>query len=335
MKSMSDYYMNNYPPIEPPPTLDVKLTYPYSKEYDYSTRLTRIDLDKEREKDIVSNKGFVVAPPQGIKKDIKNQFSIFSSKFGQTIKDINPFGNRYRCECGYTQNKVNNGTICKICGTKVRYVDDDYEYFGWIVLHDYWVISPAFYKALRYFIGKDFDSIIWYKAEIDEDGHQLEAIKPADQPYYGIGLIEFKEKFQEIMDYYLNKSNTPVKQEKYNDIMREKEKVFTQSIPVFTVLLRPFDVDKYTFSHETTNKDYNIINKLVATINKQSSMAKTLPNDRVGDDKKEVVRKYIQEALCKLQLKMDGLYTEIIDIIKGKKGNIRALFGVAYTVTAA
>ena len=334
MKAMSESYMNNYPLIEPPPTLDVQLTYPHSKEYEIHTRLIRLNLDEERESDIVSNKGFVVAPTQGIKKDIKNPFSIFSSKFGQTIKDVNPFGNRYRCDCGFTQNKVNNGTVCKICGTKVRYIDDDYQYFGWIVLQDYWVISPAFYKSLRYFIGKDFDSIIKYYALIDEDGHQLEAPKINDQPFFGIGLIEFRERFEEIMDYYLNKNKTPTKIEKYNDIMNEKEKVFTQSIPVFTVLLRPFDVDKYTFSHETTNKDYTIINKNVSSINRESAIAKSLSNDDDNRKKKTKIRKSIQEMLYNLQIKMDGLYTEVIDIIKGKKGNIRALFGGRYNYSS-
>ena len=41
----------------------------------------------------------------------------------------------------------------------------------------------------------------------------------------------------------------------------------------------------------------------------------------------EPERKYIQDLLYKLQMKIQGLYTEIINIIKGKKGNIRTLFG--------
>ena len=39
------------------------------------------------------------------------------------------------------------------------------------------------------------------------------------------------------------------------------------------------------------------------------------------------IRKNIQETLYELQLKLDQLYNEIINIIKGKKGNIRSLFG--------
>ena len=315
---MKEYGVVDDKEIIPGETLDLNLSYPHDSEYEYFTRLVRLQLDEEREKDIKENKGFIIAPTQGVKKDIKNPFSIFSRKFGQTIKDVNPFGNRYSCECGYTQNKVNNGCICKVCGTRVKYVDDNYEYFGWMVLHDYWIISPAFYNALRFFIGKDFDNIIKFQSITDEDGHQSRPEHVKDQPYYGIGLIEFKEKFDEIMKYYLNKNK---KQANYDDIIGEKDKVFTQSIPVFTVLLRPFDQDRYTFSHETTNQYYTIINRLVTELNRSSKTGMTNRN------KTEPERKQIQDLLWKLQMKLDILYTEVINIIKGKKGNIRTLFG--------
>ena len=302
--------------------LDIKISYPYSKDYEFTTRLERLDLDKEREEDIKKDKGFIIAPSQGIKKDLKNQFSIFSSKFGQTIKDVNPFGNRYRCECGYLQNKINNGCICPICKTRVRYVDDDYNYFGWFVLQDYYIISPAFYNGIRYFIGKDFDNIIKYDPLIDEDGHQKDPDRPKDQPFYGIGLIEFKDRFDEIMEYYSNKNKT--KTAYYDDIMSHKDIVFTQSIPVFTVLLRPYEVDKFTFSHEATNAYYNSISNKVTSLNKSKLMEEKA---KASNKSTGPVRKQIQQTLLELQLKLDQLYNEIIDIIKGKKGNIRSLFG--------
>ena len=315
---MKEYGVTDDKPITKGETLDINLSYPYDPEYEYFTRLERLNLDREREEDIKSNQGFIIAPTQGIKKDIKNPMSIFSRKFGQTIKDVNPFGNRYSCECGYTQNKVNNGTICKVCGTKVKYVDDNYQYFGWLVLKEHWIISPAFYNALRFFIGKDFDNIIKFQSLTTDDGHQERITDVKDQPYYGIGLIEFREKFEEIMKYYLNKNK---KQANYDDIMREKDKVFTQSIPVFTVLLRPYDTDKYTFSHETTNQYYTMINKHVTELNRSSNIG--MKNKRKGEPE----RKHVQDLLWKLQMKVDVLYSEIIDIIKGKKGNIRTLFG--------
>lgn len=314
-------------PIQEPETLDINVSYPYDPEFEYHTRLVRLDLDKEREEDIKHDRGFVVDPTQGVKKDVKNEFSIFSSKFGQTIKDVNPFGNRYRCECGYLQNKVNNGVTCPICKTKVRYVDDNYEYFGWIVLKDYYVISPAFYNAVRFFIGKDFDNIIKFDKDIDEDGHCKDSKSVEAQPYYGIGMIEFKERFDEIMKHYLAKNK---KQERFDDIMNNCDKVFTQSIPVFTVLLRPFDIDKFNFSHETTNKYYTMINKLVSSFNNQIDLERS----SLKPGEVYIPRPSTQELLWKVQMKMDQLYQEVLNIIKGKKGNIRTLFGGRYNFTS-
>lgn len=306
-------------------SIDINVSYPYDPNYEYTTRLERINLDEERVNDIVTNKGFIVAPTQGIKKDVKNQFSIYSSKFGQTIKDVNPFGNRYKCKCGFTQQKINNGVICKVCGEPVRYVDDDYTYFGWIVLKKYWIIAPAFYQALRSFIGKDFDEIIRYDCDVDDDGNQYEKQKPKDKPYYYIGLIEFREKFDEIMEFYKNKNKKKI--DKYNDIMANREKVFTQSIPVYTALLRPFDIDRYTCSYESTNSGLNMVNKYVTALNSDSNFGSAKFRIKSFNPKKNIERKPTLDLLYKLQLKLDSLYDQVIEIIKGKKGNIRTLFG--------
>lgn len=305
--------------------LDLNITYPYDPNYEYTTRLERIDLDDERVLDLATNKGFIVAPTQGIKKDIKNPFSIYSNKFGQTIKDVNPFGNRYKCECGFTQSKVNNGVTCKICGTKVKYVDDDYTYFGWIVLKKYYIIAPAMYQALRSFIGKDFDEIIHYQCETDDDGNQYPKPRPKDKPYNWIGLIEFKEKFDEIMEFYKNKNKKKI--DKYNDIIANRKKVFTQSIPVYSALLRPFDIDRFTCSYESTNQAFNMINKYVTVLNADGAFDKTRFRIKSVNAKDIKERKITLEILWKLQLKLDSLYDQVIEIIKGKKGNIRTLFG--------
>ena len=185
--------------------------------------------------------------------------------------------------------------------------------------------DSAFYNALRFFIGKDFDNIIKFQSVVDEDGHQIsEDLK--DKPYFGIGLIKFREQFDEIMEYYYKKNK---KQDSYNDIMKNKEKVFTQSIPVFTVLLRPVDIDVHICSHETTNQYYIMINRFVTELNKISNNT-----SRRAKRYNEPEIKSIQDLLWKLQMKVEVLYGEIINIIKGKKGNIRTLFGGRYNFTS-
>ena len=325
---MADIFEDKEKDPKEPPKLNLQLSYPDNPDYDYITRLVRLDLDKERENDILNNKGFIVEPTQGIKKDLKSDYSIFSSKFGQTLKDINSFGNRYRCKCGHTTHAINNGCVCPICKEKVRYVDDDYDYYGWIVLKKYWVINPAYYKAIEFFIGKDFPKIIKMVRTTDEDGHQHMGERSESAPYNGIGMVKFYLHFDEIMDFYLKK-NKGNKQNYYDDIMAGRDKVFTQSIPVFTTLLRPFDAEKNTLSYETTNAIYNSINKLVSTLNQNSSI-----EDIDVKDDHEDVRKYTDQVLEKLQYKIVELVDSVIEILSGKKGTIRNLFGGRYNFSS-
>lgn len=317
-----------YDNIDEKTFIEITTSYPRDSEYDYKTRLERINLDQEKDEDIMNNKGFIISPTHGIKKDLLDNRSIFSRKFGQTMKDIEPFGNRYRCECGHLTKKVNLGFECNICHTKVKFVDDDYAYFGWIVLQRHWVISPAFYNSLKQFFGRSFDDMIRYEKAVDMDGNPTDKTNSTN-PYYGIGMIEFREKFDEIMKYYLEKNK---KQDKYDDIMSCRDRVFTQSIPVFTTLLRPYDSDKYTLPYEKTNEKYEIINKFASTLNNDIMLDRSLRRivNTNGGIKREIEKnseKQVCQLLYKMQLKIDELYNEIIDIIKGKRGCIRTLFG--------
>ena len=60
--------------------LDLNVSYPYDTEYEYKTLLERLNLDEERRNDIMTDKGFIVSPTRGVAKDVKDPFSIFSSK---------------------------------------------------------------------------------------------------------------------------------------------------------------------------------------------------------------------------------------------------------------
>ena len=301
--------------------MSLNVTYPYSDEYEYETRLERINLDDERELDLLTNNGFIVSDSQGIKKDLKDDYSIFSPKFGQTLKDLNPFANRYRCECGQTQHKINDGIKCKQCGTKVRYVDDNFDYTGWIVLNDpYVIIHPGLYKSIEFIIGKDtLQNILNVEKPKDEDGHEMEVEPPADEPYFNIGMMDFVEKFDEIMKYYINKKKT--KMSYYEDIMQHRRSVFTHSIPVFTTLLRPYELDTKSFYFEDTNSIYTMINKLKTSINNESLKIFRLKKSKL-------------QSLYDMQMKVNELYASIEAILSGKKGALRTLIGGRYNFTS-
>ena len=314
--------------------LNIKYNYPSNPYYDFQTKLVRINLDEERKKDLINGNGFVISPTHGIKKDLKDPDSIFSNRFGNNLSDMNQFVNRFRCECGMLTNSIHLGMKCKVCGTKVKYVPDDPKYTGWLVIQntttpdpdtgelvEYYVIHPNLYRAIEFFIGKDFKGIIEYKTTVDEDGHLQEAQKKEDNPFYGIGMTEFQRQFNKIMDYYLAKF--PAKKQYYDDIMRNRDKIFIQSIPVFSTILRPFSEDQDAFYYEDSNAIYTKLNKLITELN--SNVAKRAYNRK---------KKSRQQLLYDIQETYMTLYDSIVEILSGKKGAIRSLIAGRYNFTS-
>ena len=303
------------------PEMRVNLRYKRSDDYDFETFLERLNLDDERRRDVSSGEGFIISSSKAIKDEIKNPSGILSTKYGPGLQDANAFGNRYRCKCGHTTSRFYHGLKCEVCGEPVEFMDDNFSMFGWICLKDpYYLIHPNLYMSLAFFIGeKAFTNIITYVDKKDEDGHDLETKKPKDEPFYGIGMIEFHNRFDEILEYYRVKK--PNKKDYYDNIIKDKDKVFTQSIPVFTSHLRPYRLSGATLTFESTNAIYNMLASLVAKINDDKLIMNRKPKPK-------------NMLLADAQKKYKELYDEIIKIISGKKGSIRQLFGGRYNFTA-
>lgn len=311
-----------------PTEFNVNYSYPFSDDFEFHTALEKINLDKEREHDLITSNGFVVTSPRGsLKSSIKNPDGIFSTKFGQTISDLNAYCDRYKCDCGFLRSRIHHGITCPKCGTKVTYRDDNFEYFGWLVINEaYWIIHPNIYKLIDFLMGKGFnkisklENILKPKDDKDKDGHSIENVnKPKDEPWFGDGMIGFVEHFDEIMSYYLAKK--PAKKAFYDEIMKHRDDVFTHSIPVYTTLLRPADIRDGNMSFELTNRQYTMMSKLIADINKVNTK-----NARNKKNKNEL--------LYDLQTKYNELYKEIEAILAGKKGQLRILIGGRYTFSS-
>ena len=333
---MNNYYDNNnsenFLNYNEDSIMSTSKTYPHYREYEVTANLQLIDFNEEKDHDILIGEGFVVEPSQTIKKDLKAENGVFSPKFGQTLSDTNPFIDRYRCSptCPKPlKGRINYGITCPTCGHKVTYVDDDFRYFGWIVLNKpYCIIHPAIYKKLESFFGKGVSVQGEKKNKIDNmlDVDPEKAIfntgGPSpyeDEPFFGIGMVAFVERFDEIMDFYLKKK--PAKQEYYDDIMAHRSLVFTNSIPVFSTLLRPFETRDNTMSYEPTNAMYTMMNKLATDINKNNSLLQRTP-------------KVKNHKLNNLQKKFMELYAELENILSGKRGDIRTLLGGRYNFSS-
>lgn len=301
--------------------MNVVLQYPYNDKYDYETCLERIDLDKQRVENIRSGKGFIISAPKGIKKDIKNQDGIFSSRYGSnSISDVDSFNGRYRCRCGMKRGSINHGELCNICNTRVRFVDDDVSIKGYLILKDpYWIIHPNMYRSLEGFIGAvRLNRIIEPEVNVDSNGAIIQNMpsKKKDEPFRGIGLIEFHNRFDEIMNFYLGRF--PNKKNFYDDIMRHKDLVFTHTISVYSSLLRPSRLDNGSLRYEACNEQFNMLAKLVYEVN----------NDKLHMNRK-IKEKY--QLLYDIQYQLNSVYLELKEILARKKGDFRASIGGRYS----
>lgn len=287
--------------------IEVNTRYSENSLFDYSTKLERVNLDQSRRHDILNGDGFIVTSRKNIKEDVKDPNGIFSVKYGPGLQDVNAFGNRYRCKCGHTTQRFYHGLTCPVCGTKVEYRDENFGMFGYICLKDpYYLIHPNLFNSIAFFIGeREFMNIITPVHKKDEDGHDIPIIPPKDEPYFGIGMIDFHDRFDEIIEYYRVKR--PNKMDYYENIVDDRDKVFTQSVPVFTIHLRPYRIDGDMLHFEGTNAIYKVMTKLASDINM----------DKTKMDKKVKPK---NQLLFDFQMKFKELYDELTKILSGKKG---------------
>lgn len=279
-------------------------------------RLIKLDWDKECEKDFITNKGFEIIEPafkgkEG--KEEKSLYGIHSPLFATDWEDEDAFSERYSCKCREMKGRVYEGEICPICRTKVIFRDVDLKITGWIILHNHCVIQPIFYKMLKSIIGdKAFSEIIEPEKDMTRDGQIVR--KGGKNQFKGIGLIEFRDRFDEIMDYYRDKKKN--KRELINEVMREKEKVFTHCIPVYSSVLRPVSFKGETYFYNRIDRKYNAIFSLSRLLNNTSLIAlKKKKNKKFKSDESTI--------LVSVQKKLMELWELIFEQINQKEGHIK------------
>lgn len=302
-------------------SISFNFQYPNSDLYEYKTYLMRLDLDKVREEDIKNGTGFIITAPKGIKKDIKNQDGIFSERYGSISAEDNSFTSRYRCLCGLKRKALNEGELCPVCRTRVVYKDDNISITGYFVTNDkYHLIHPNLYCTLAQFIGAGrLDRMLKADIEVDSNGN----VKPIvvvkkDEPFKGIGMMEFYERFDEIMDFYMNKySSKPEKRIYYDDIMANKDILFNHTIAVYSSILRPTIIDNGSLKYEECNDHFNMIASLIPRLNDDKLSIDNKPKERL-------------ELLYDIQSQLNEVYNKIRDMLAKKKGDIRSAIGGRY-----
>ena len=310
--------------------------YPYSEKWEYTTRLLRINLDEECINDIRTGRGFIIqTTSSNIKKDVKGGTGIFSYQFGNILNNDSLNG-AYSCRCGNLTGRLHLGERCSMCGTSVILVNNDVCKFGWLLLNEpYKIISPVCYMTLESFIGKSvLAQMLTYECTIDSNGNiipreydpKIQA-KVQKEPFYGIGMIEFYNRFEEIMEYYRSKKvkdEGDAKSLQYKLIMSDYKNgiFFTKSIPVFSSLLRPSRLDNNSLKYEKTNEPYMQLVKNIRHLN---------ANKTIKINSRE---KFIEEILKNIQDSYISIYIELKDILAKKKGDIRAAIGGRFDFSA-
>lgn len=271
-----------------------------------------INLNQAFEEDMKSGLGFIIDTPTPVTKKelIRNPRGIYSSLYGGDITDITEIQKRYKCECGETIGKFKAGTMCPHCHTIVKFNDDELERCGWMPLKEpYCVINPKMYQFLEIILKpKRLDEIIRFDRKLDKHGAIIRnEIDNAKNPYANIGMIEFRNRFDEIIQNIGDKKKTM----EIKFVMDNKDKIFTSYIPVMSLLLRPVVlIGNTTFNYDPLNKYYSDMVTNVAYINSNNDDEFTYTNLSV---------------LYELQKKFNELNEEITkQKINGKKHAIRS-----------
>jgi hypothetical protein len=279
-------------------------------EKDFKVKLVKLNWDEECRRDFLFDKGFEIKEPGFKGKEEKSLYGIHSPLFATDYGDDDAFADRYSCKCRETIGRLYDGEICPICKTKVVFRDVDLKITGWIILKKYKVIQPIFYKMIRSIIGeKMFTEMIEFDKEITRDGILLD--KKSKNPFKGIGMLEFQERFEEIMEYFKKKKKD--KLELITDVLKEKEKVFTSCIPVYSSVLRPVAFKGESFSYTPIDKKYNVIFSLVRSINEGATS--------VVQSKRKRKKMDNPTKIYSLQKKIMDLWTLVFNEINQKDGH--------------
>lgn len=282
--------------------------------FEDQTVIERISWNDEAQIDITMGRGIIIdqrAFKKSGKTQIKQKKGIHSPFFGTDWDDENPVQEKYRCNCGSTIGRIYEGMKCPECNTVVGFHDADLTKFGWVHLKQYSVIHPVFFKSLTIALGRNIFPNIIQNGEIDSNG--IKKNKDSKNPYFGIGLIEFKERYDEILTYYKKKRKSSNKQELFDDLLSNKDKVFVNYIPVFTANLRPISLGAETIFMTKIDKAYNVIVSKVRVANNLSEGKRT----------KKQAGLEISTVLLSIQGKLNNLWNDIFDMIDQKHGHIR------------
>lgn len=244
------------------------------------------------------------------------RYSIHSPLYGTDYNDDNAYEDRYSCTCGNLIGANFEGVVCPQCKTAVEFIDIDMTITGWIILDRDKIIHPHLYKKIQAFIGpkRILENILTYKDESKRD--------TASNKYDGIGMIEFRQRFSEIMDYYLKK-NGRKKLDSYNYIMDRVSMVFASAIPVYSSHLRPFIIRYEEIRYTRDDELFRHIFSNSVLLNNGYELEYKIAKMAKRKDTKDVNYLRRENILHNIQKDLNDIWDLDFNNIKKKTGIIR------------
>ena len=271
----------------------------------------RLDWDLLFYNDIINKNGFIISEPATISLDGSKEKSMYgpqSPLYGASYEDEHQYSLRFRCKCGRFKSRQFEGEVCPFCNTKIEERGDDITVTGWITLGRNMIVNPYYYRKFQSAFGKDaFNEICDAKYRVNKNGI-VEQIKDGDleqkpkSPYSGIGIDKFYDNFDEICKYFSSKRKN--KQKTIKILQKEKSKVFTSHIPIYSTMLRPQSVTSDTFY-------FGSLDKIINTLFNLSENVKNCI---------DIERDFI---LSRIQTKVNKMWDINFDLLNGKEGWIR------------
>lgn len=244
-------------------------------------------------------------------------YSIHSPLYGTDFQDEHAFADRWRCECGELQgmNYADGRTVCPKCGAKVEFRDIDLTVTGWIILDKDYIIQSSMYKKIASFIGpKVLEPILTYADPLEK------AASGIDTPFYGIGMIEFRERFPEIIEYFYKK-NKKTDMYMFLKAMYASGNIFMHSIPVYSSFLRQFIVKGDDIKYSKTDVLYRKIFSNASLLNDRFELSRRVEHRQRA--KKDLAYLRREAILYRIQQDIDRLWELSFKTIDKKEGLIK------------
>ncbi len=271
----------------------------------------RMNFEEECAYDVINGRGFLIKDPPfaDIDKSIRNMDGPRSPRFGTTYGDNNEFMDRYRCKCGRTIGAEFEGEYCPYCKEKIEFKDVDILYTAWLNFYPYKIINPLMYNRLQSALSRKCleniisnDNIITSNGIIRKHSDTIE-VKKSMLVYHNIGLKEFYDNYEEIMTYY--RSKRKAKADLIDQLIADKDKVWTSKIPVYSTTLRSMGLTQESYYFSPIDRQIHPLTSI--SINLKQASAVQIPL-------------YLYQA----QMRSNDLWGLNFSLIDGKYGWTRA-----------